>query len=256
MAKSRKTLIAGNFKMNLLSDEVKRLAKTISDFVESKRYVDRMVMIAPPFPYLIVASSNVNPAFVSIGAQNLYFEREGAFTGEVSPLMIKDCGVTYVIIGHSERRKYFFETEELLQKKIIAAMNVGIVPIYCVGEKIEDRNNNRHFDVVRRQIEEALADINFKSENLVIAYEPVWAIGTGVNATPEQAEEMHQFIRQLISEIKDKNVAENIMILYGGSVKPENIDSLMKMDNIDGVLVGGASIRAEQFTRIIDYRIE
>ncbi|MCX7945060.1 MAG: triose-phosphate isomerase, partial [Deltaproteobacteria bacterium] len=126
---------------------------------------------------------------------------------------------------------------------------------YCVGERIEDRNSNKHFDVVRRQIEEALADISFGSNNLIIAYEPVWAIGTGINATPEQAEEMHSFIRSLFFNIRDKTTSEDIRILYGGSVKPDNIDSLMRMDNIDGVLVGGASIKADQFIRIIDYRI-
>ncbi len=255
MAKKRKALIAGNFKMYLSSEEVKRLARAISDFVSQKKYEDRDVMIAPPFPYLMAAVDSVNPSFVSVGSQNLYFEKEGAFTGEVSPLMVKDCGATYSIIGHSERRKYFFETEELLRKKITAAISNGLIPVYCVGEKIEDRNNNRHFDVVKRQVEEALREINFRSDNLVIAYEPVWAIGTGVNASPEQAEEMHLFIRNLISGIRDKNISENIRILYGGSVKPDNIDSLMKMENIDGALVGGASLKAEQFTRIIDYRI-
>ncbi|MGC8926480.1 MAG: triose-phosphate isomerase [Myxococcota bacterium] len=255
MEKNRKTLIAGNFKMYLNKEEVAKLAKSISEFVEQKKYNDREVLIVPPFPYLITAVDSVNPSFVHIGAQNLYFEKEGAFTGEVSPLMIKDTGSSYVIIGHSERRKYFFETEELLRKKILAAINTGLVPIYCVGEKIEDRNNNRHFDVVKRQIEEALRDVSFKYDSLVIAYEPVWAIGTGVNATPEQAEEMHRYIRGLISDIRDKTTSEKITILYGGSVKPDNIDSLMKMENIDGALVGGASLKAEQFTRIIDYRI-
>ncbi|MCX7959605.1 MAG: triose-phosphate isomerase [Deltaproteobacteria bacterium] len=255
MPKKRKCLIAGNFKMYLLSEEIKRLARAISDFTVSKKYDDREVMIAPPFPYLFTAASNVNPSFVYIGSQNLYFEKEGAYTGEVSPLMVKDCGASFAIIGHSERRKYFFETEEVLRKKILSAMSAGLIPVYCVGEKIEDRNNNRHFEVVKRQIEEALNDVTFRADNLVIAYEPVWAIGTGVNATPEQAEEMHLFIRKLIAEIRDKGVSENIRILYGGSVKPENIDSLMKMENIDGALVGGASLKAEQFTRIIDYRI-
>ncbi len=255
MEKNRKTLIAGNFKMYLNKEEVAKLARSISEFVEQKKYNDREVLIVPPFPYLITAVDSVNPSFVHIGAQNLYFEKEGAFTGEVSPLMIKDTGSSYVIIGHSERRKYFFETEELLRKKILAAINTGLVPIYCVGEKIEDRNNNRHFDVVKRQIEEALRDVSFKYDSLVIAYEPVWAIGTGVNATPEQAEEMHRYIRGLISDIRDKTTSEKITILYGGSVKPDNIDSLMKMENIDGALVGGASLKAEQFTRIIDYRI-
>lgn len=255
MGKKRKTLIAGNFKMYLNKDEVAKLAKGISEFVEQKRYNDRDIMIAPPMPYILTAASSVNNTLVHIGVQNIYFEKEGAFTGEVSPLMVKDVGATFAIIGHSERRKYFFETEEILKKKILAAINVGLIPIYCVGEKIEDRNNNRHFDVVKRQIEEALDGIAFKPENLVIAYEPVWAIGTGVNATPEQAEEMHKFIRELIAKIKDKTTSEKIIILYGGSVKPDNIDSLMKMDDIDGALVGGASLKLEQFTRIIDYRI-
>ncbi len=255
MGKDRKTLIAGNFKMYLCKDEVIRLARTISDFVVKNKYTDRDVLLAPPFPYLITAVSSVIPGSVYIASQNLYFEKEGAYTGEVSPSMVKDCGATFAIIGHSERRKYFFETEELLKKKIIASIGIGLIPIYCVGEKIEDRNNNRHFDVVKRQIKEALSEVSFKADNLVIAYEPVWAIGTGVNATPDQAEEMHNFIRDLISEIKDRATAQEIRILYGGSVKSENIDSLMKMKNIDGALVGGASLKAEQFTRIIDYRM-
>lgn len=255
MTKKRRCLIAGNFKMHLKRDDIARLARSISEFTASRRYEDREVMIAPPYPYLITAVESVDTRYVSIGAQNMYYEKEGAFTGEVSPLMIKDCGARFVIIGHSERRKYFFETEELLKKKICSAIEIGLIPVYCVGEKLEERNEKRHFDVVKRQIEEALKDIDFDMQNLVIAYEPVWAIGTGVNATPEQAEEMHLFIRKIISEIKDSPTSDGIRILYGGSVKDSNIDSLMRMENIDGVLVGGASLKAEQFTRIIDYRV-
>jgi len=255
MSKLRRPLIAGNFKMYLNKEQVKGLCRAISDFLGQKRYTDRDILVCPPFVYLMTAFESVDRSLVSIGAQNMYFEKEGAFTGEVSFEMLKDCGATFVIIGHSERRKYFFETEELLRKKIVAAIGAGLIPIYCVGEKIEDRNSNRHFDVVKRQVAEGLRDVNFKADNLVIAYEPVWAIGTGVNASPEQAEEMHIFIRQIISEMRGAEVANSLRILYGGSVKPDNIDSLMKMANIDGALVGGASLKAEQFTRIIDYRI-
>jgi len=255
MGKVRRPLIAGNFKMHLNGEQVKGLCRAISDFVKAMGYSDRDVLMCPPFVYLMAAVESVDTGLVKVGAQNVYFEKEGAFTGEISCGMLKDCGVSYVIIGHSERRKYFFETEELLRKKIISAIDSGLIPIYCVGEKIEERNADRHFDVVRKQVEEGLKGVSFTSDNLVIAYEPVWAIGTGVNATPEQAEEMHLFIRKIVSDMIGKEVAENLRILYGGSVKPDNIDSLMKMEDIDGALVGGASLKAEQFTRIIDYRI-
>lgn len=255
MQKKRKSFIAGNFKMYLGKEDVAKLAKTISDFVEQKGYQDREVMIAPPYPYLGIAAEAVKPGIVYISSQNLYFEREGAFTGEVSPLMVRDVGATFAIVGHSERRRYFFETEDLLRKKIIASISANLVPIYCVGEKIEDRNNNRHFEVIKRQIEEGLKDVFYRADNLIIAYEPVWAIGTGVNATPEQAEEMHIFIRKTLGMMRGDDIASAVRILYGGSVRPDNIDSLMKMEDIDGVLVGGASLKTEQFTRIIDYKI-
>lgn len=248
----RKNLIAGNWKMYKTPSEsinfVNELIKNV------KNYQDREILICPPFTSLYPVSQVIKNSNIKLGAQNVYFEDEGAYTGEVSPLMLKDIGVEFVICGHSERRNIFGETDEIINKKVIKVAEKGMNVILCVGEKLQEREKGETFKIVENQIKKCLKNFD-KMENLVIAYEPVWAIGTGKTALPQQAEEVHIFIREMISKIYNKDIAENLIILYGGSVKPENIDSLMKEKNIDGVLVGGACLKIDSFLRIIDYRI-
>ncbi len=247
----KKTLIAGNWKMYKTPSEstefVEQLIKNL------KNYQDRDILICPPFTSLYPVSQIIKNSSIKLGAQNVYFENEGAYTGEISPTMLKDIGVEYVICGHSERRNIFGETDEIINKKIKKVSENGMHPILCVGEKLEEREKGYTFNVVENQIKNCLN--NFKDiEKLIIAYEPVWAIGTGKTALPEQAEEVHIFIREVIGKFYNKEIAENLIILYGGSVKPENIDQLMKEKNIDGVLVGGACLKIDSFLRIIDYK--
>jgi len=247
----KKTLIAGNWKMyKTPSESIDFVEKLIKNL---KNYEDRDILICPPFTSLYPVSQIIKNSSVKLGAQNVYFENEGAFTGEISPIMLKDIGVEYVICGHSERRNIFGETDEIINKKVKKVTENGMRPILCVGEKLEEREKGQTFEVVENQIRNCLS--NFKDiEKLVIAYEPVWAIGTGKTALPQQAEEVHIFIRELIGKIYNNEIAENLIILYGGSVKPENIDQLMKEKDIDGVLVGGACLKIDSFLRIIDYR--
>jgi triosephosphate isomerase len=247
----KKTLIAGNWKMyKTPSESIEFVEKLIKNL---KNYEDRDILICPPFTSLYPVSQIIKNSSVKLGAQNVYFENEGAFTGEISPFMLKDIGVEYVICGHSERRNIFGETDEIINKKVKKVTENGMHPILCVGEKLEEREKGQTFEVVENQIRNCLS--NFKDiEKLVIAYEPVWAIGTGKTALPQQAEEVHIFIRELIGKMYNSEIAENLIILYGGSVKPENIDQLMKEKDIDGVLVGGACLKIDSFLRIIDYK--
>ena len=210
---------------------------------------DYEIVIFPPFTSLKTAVELTKHTGIKIGAQNMYFKEKGAFTGEISPLMLKEIGVEYVLIGHSERRKYFGETEELFALKIESAISHGFDVMYCVGETLEERESGKHKEIVRKQIVEGLK--NVKKENtgvLSIAYEPVWAIGTGKTATPEQAEEMQSFIKEILIEIFWEN---DIPVLYGGSVKPHNVAELVKEPHIDGALVGGASLNPNDFIEII-----
>jgi triosephosphate isomerase len=189
-----------------------------------------------------------------VGAQNMYFEKEGAFTGEISPVQLIDAGAKFVIIGHSERRHIFGEKDELINKKVKAALSYGLTPILCVGELLEEREAGKTMDVNKKQIVEGFKGLSEEeASKVIIAYEPVWAIGTGKTATPEDADEVHSFIRKVLEELYSKNLAESIRILYGGSVKPENVDGLMAKENIDGVLVGGASLKVDSFTRIVKF---
>lgn len=248
----KKALVAGNWKMYKTPSESISFVKSLVENIGE--YEDRDVLICPPFTSLFPVSQILKNSSIKLGAQNVYFENEGAFTGEISPLMLKDLGVEYVICGHSERRNIFGETDEIINKKIKKVAETGMKPILCVGEKLNEREEGKTFEVVENQIKKCLE--NFKDiEKLVIAYEPVWAIGTGKTALPNQAEEVHIFIREIISRMYNKEIAENLIILYGGSVKPENIDSLMREKNIDGVLVGGACLKVESFLRIINYII-
>jgi len=247
----RKIIIAGNWKMHKTNEEAEKLARGLLEVVKPRDNVK--MVLCPPFTALERVSKVIEGSFIELGAQNLFYEKEGAYTGEISPLMLKSVGCRYVIIGHSERRKYFKETDELINRKIRSAIQEGLIPIFCVGETLEERERGKAQVVVERQVREGLKDIDREGE-VVIAYEPVWAIGTGRTATPETASQMHKFIRAIIGEIWGEVKAQEITILYGGSVKPENIDSLMSQDEIDGVLVGGASLDVNSFARLYNFQ--
>lgn len=210
---------------------------------------DALLIIAPPFTHL--AKINEVIQSVKLASQNCASEEKGAYTGEVSPDMLKSVGVEYVILGHSERRSYYQEDNVLINKKIKLALAKGLKPIFCCGEVLNDREEGRLFDVIRKQVEVGLKDVSpSEMDQVVVAYEPVWAIGTGVTATPEQAQEMHQFIRSLIQELYDANIAEQTTLLYGGSCKPGNAKELFANPDVDGGLIGGASLKAEDFIQI------
>jgi triosephosphate isomerase len=210
-------------------------------------------MLAPPYPYLIPVAQAIAGSGVALGAQNAYFEPPGAFTGEVAVDMLKDVGCRCVILGHSERRHVLAETDELINRKIKAVLAAGLQPVFCVGELLDERNAGRTDDVLDRQLAGSLAGVAAEAaERLVIAYEPVWAIGTGVNATPEQAESAHSHLRKRLAERYNSGLAGRLRILYGGSVKPDNAESLLGQTNVDGALIGGASLKAETFLPIVD----
>mgnify|MGYP006290905331 CR=1 FL=1 len=249
---SRKPLIAGNWKMFKTCSEAGDTARQLVTLVEQTDAVD--MMIAPPFTALTTVSEIIADSPVELGAQNLFWAPEGAYTGEVSAPMLVSAGCRYVIIGHSERRQFFGETDAAINKKIPAAMAASLVPVVCVGETESERDAGKTFSVLDKQIQKGLENINFDAENPpVLAYEPVWAIGTGKTATADQAQEAHAYIRELISKAFGRQLAESIRILYGGSVKPNNIAELMALADIDGALVGGASLKPETFSEIIHY---
>ena len=245
----RKWIVAGNWKMNNTIAESVRLATEIKQGVSG--LTNGQVVVAPPFTALQSVNDVLRGSAVALAAQNMYFENKGAYTGEVSPLMLRDAGCSYVLVGHSERRKYFLESDELVNAKALSALAAGLRPIICVGETEAERNKGVTESVVGRQVRAALAGVAVeKLPEIVIAYEPVWAIGTGKVATPEQAEDVHDFIRRLMVEIYGC-VAEDVRILYGGSVTKDNIAELIAMKDIDGALVGGASLQAAGFLGII-----
>ncbi len=246
----RKTIIAGNWKMNKTVGESISLVKELKKLV--KGIDNREIVVCPAFTALAAVGAEIRGSNIILGAQNMHFEKEGAFTGEISPLMLKEFGVKYVIIGHSERRHVFNENDDLINKKIKSALENGLKPIFCVGEKLEEREESKTEDVVRSQVNKGLDGITKKDmKHIVIAYEPVWAIGTGKTATLKQAEDAHLFIRKLLKSMFDDKVAEETVILYGGSVNLGNIKNLISMGNIDGVLVGGASLDAKGFAGIV-----
>jgi triosephosphate isomerase len=246
----RTPIIAGNWKMNKNVDEAVSLVKELRDLVADVK--EREIIVCPPFTALSSLKAELFTSNINVGAQNLYFEEKGAFTGEISPLMLKEL-CSHVIIGHSERRAYFNETNETVNKKIKIALKSGLTPIVCVGEKLEERESGKTNDVIKDHVENGLAGLPKEDmAKVIVAYEPVWAIGTGKTATPEQAEEVHVFIRGLLKQMFDE-VAEKTRILYGGSVKPANVKELMAKENIDGALVGGASLDAKSFSEIINY---
>jgi len=249
----RRPLIVGNWKMNKSSAESVKLISELREMISDVRDVE--VVIAPPFTALGSVATAIKNSNILLSAQNTFWEDSGAFTGEISPSMLKDIGCQYTIIGHSERRQYFAETNEMVNKKIKAALKVSLTSIVCIGETLKEREMGETFVVIKRQLTEGLNGLSSdEMKKIVIAYEPVWAIGTGRTATPDQAQEVHKFIRQQIAQIFGEEVAENLRILYGGSVKPDNIDQLMAQRDIDGALVGGASLKAEPFARIVKFK--
>jgi triosephosphate isomerase len=246
----RKKFIAGNWKMNTTRAEGVALAKAIADKIGASSPVE--VAVCPPSLYLEAVGQAIAGSAVGLGAQNCYHEAKGAFTGEIAPPMLKDIGCKYVILGHSERRIIFRESSAEVNPKVGAALAAGLVPIVCVGETLAERKANQTSAVVRQQLEFTLGTLTAElMQSVVIAYEPVWAIGTGVVATPQQAEEVHADLRRLLETRYNSGLASSVRIQYGGSVNAENAASLLSMPNIDGALVGGASLKAEQFLAII-----
>jgi triosephosphate isomerase len=249
----RRPLIAGNWKMYKTAEESAETARQLVERVADASDVD--IMIAPTFTALASVFKVIQNSPVALGAQNLFWENEGAYTGEISASMLKSVGCHYCIIGHSERRQYFAETDETVNKRIQAAIRVGLKPVLCIGETEKERESEQTFSVLDKQVKNGLKDLVLDQlDNLIIAYEPVWAIGTGKTATDDQAQEVHQFIRSLVEKNFDSTLSDSIRILYGGSVKPNNIEGLMSMPDIDGALVGGASLDAESFSKIVKYK--
>ncbi len=247
----RKKLIAGNWKLNPAdADATLELLRQLKARLAPFTKIQMAVM--PPFTALHLAVDVLKGTRIAVGGQNLYWEDTGAFTGEISAPMLKSAGCQYVVIGHSERRQFFGETDESVHRKIAAALKHGLTPIVCVGETLSEREAGVMKDVVREQVTQALRGMNEKEiRRIVIAYEPVWAIGTGRTATPTQAQEMHRFIRDLLAEMHSLALADSVLILYGGSVKADNAAALMGQPDIDGALVGGASLQAAGFTEIV-----
>lgn len=246
----RKPIIAGNWKLNHNIKEAIELVTELKRELSDTNDVE--IVVCPVFTAVASVAEVLMESNIGTGAQDLYWEDSGAFTGEVSAPLIKEAGAEYVIIGHSERRQYFGETNETVNKKLKAALAANLTPIVCVGEVLEERESGKTFDVVQKQCEESLTGISSEEvEKTVIAYEPVWAIGTGKTATPDQAEEVHKFIRELLAKLHSEEVANTIRIQYGGSVKPDNTAELMGQPDIDGALVGGASLKSDSFTAIV-----
>ncbi len=247
----RKPIVGGNWKMNRgTPTETKEMLKNFIPLIQNVKNVD--VVIAPPFTSLISAVEILKDTEVKLGAQNMYYEEVGAFTGEISPRFLKEIGVEYVILGHSERREIFNESDVLINKKLKKALSVGLKPIVCIGEHLEEREAGKTKNIIQSQINESFKDLNKDQMiQIVIAYEPIWAIGTGKTATPEQAEEIHLFIREQISQTYNQETAGSVRIQYGGSVKPNNAEILFSKENIDGGLVGGASLKPESLSEIV-----
>jgi len=250
---TRTPLIAGNWKMHSTIAEAEQLALAVLRTAAEAQ--DRQVMIAPPFTALAAVADILHDSGIILGAQNICWAEKGAFTGEISPVMLKDVGCSMAIIGHSERRHIFGEPDALINQRLTGALEHGIIPVLCIGEQLEEREAGTTMQILERQVNKGLAGISsLDPTRLVIAYEPVWAIGTGKTATVTQAQEAHAFVRELLAARFEKNIASQIRILYGGSVNPDNVDSLMSQDDVDGALVGGAALQAESFGRIINFQ--
>jgi len=246
----RKHIVAGNWKMNKTLEASKALTQDLLDKVPTD--TETHVMVAPTFPNLYPTQELIKDSNIHLAAQNAHFEESGAFTGEVSVEMLESVGVTTVIIGHSERRSIFGETHELLAKKSSKVVQADLQLMFCFGEVLEERKSGNHFDVVKQQLEESVFQLSAEEfKQVVLAYEPVWAIGTGETASPEQAQEMHAFIRSLLKEKYGEETAENTSILYGGSVKPKNAKEIFSQPDVDGGLIGGAALKADDFVSIV-----
>jgi triosephosphate isomerase (TIM) len=251
---NRLPLIAGNWKMHKTGDEAVQTAKRLTQLVAGVSDVE--VMIAPPFTALFQVAKEISGSSrIALGAQNMHWEPQGAFTGEIAPAMLKAAGCLYVIIGHSERRQFFGETDQTVNRKIRAAITFGLRPVLCIGETEAEREAGQTFSILDKQIQNGLDNFVLQDlKSLVVAYEPVWAIGTGKTATKEQAQEVHAYVRRQLAERVDAALAEQLRILYGGSVKPSNINELMAMQDVDGALVGGASLDPETFSQLVHYQ--
>jgi triosephosphate isomerase len=243
--------IAANWKMNKTIGETREFMDGFVPMIKDVEGVD--IVIAPPFTSLTEASGKMKDSNIQLSSQDVFWEEKGAYTGEVSPSMLLDAGCRHVIVGHSERRQYFFEDDVIVNRKIKAAKKAGLGVIFCVGESLEERESGRTFEVIKRQVEAGLAEV--VSDGLVVAYEPIWAIGTGRTASTEQAQEVHEFIRKVLSNLYG-NKAGEIRIIYGGSVTADNVDSLMACRDVHGALVGGASLKPESFARIVRFKKE
>ncbi|MFQ5847760.1 MAG: triose-phosphate isomerase [Candidatus Methylomirabilales bacterium] len=248
----RKPLIAGNWKMYETTAAAVALVERLGALLGEGDEIE--VVVCPPFTALPAVREVLHGSRIALGAQNMHWEREGAYTGEISPEMLTDLGCRYVILGHSERRQYFGEADAEVNRKLGAALEHGLSPILCVGETLAEREKGRTFQVVEGQLRGGLAGVGpHAGEHIAIAYEPVWAIGTGHTATPEQAAAVHTFLRKCLAELWGEAAAAAVRIVYGGSVKPDNVDALMAETEIDGALVGGASLKAEAFARIVHF---
>ena len=250
---NRRPLIAGNWKMHTTVVDGCRLALDLAKGWQSKE--DREVLVAPPFTILSEVAHVLEGSAIMVAAQNVCWEEKGAFTGEISPTMVRDAGGSAAIVGHSERRQLFGESDALVNRRLRGALAFGLMGILCIGETLEEREQERTFAVLSQQVERGLEGVSAaEMARVVVAYEPVWAIGTGRTASKEQAQEAHAYIRGVLAKKFEKSVAEQTRILYGGSVKPTNIDELMRQPDIDGALVGGAALEAESFLRIIHFQ--
>lgn len=249
----RKKIVAGNWKMNMNLEEGLSFAKSLNQYFDGNPSHKAEVILCTPYIHLSGVAEILHKGKVMLGAQNCAAEASGAYTGEVSATMIRSTGAAYVIIGHSERRTYYNETDAILNRKTALALSNGLTVIFCCGEIKEERESGRHMDVVRRQLREGLFSLSPADiKRIVIAYEPVWAIGTGLTATPEQAQEMHKFIRSLVEEKYGRDIAEELTILYGGSCKPSNASEIFSKPDVDGGLIGGASLKKEDFVAIVE----
>ncbi len=247
----RKKTVAGNWKMNTTVSEGLNLTKEIKQKTETINTSETEIIIIPPFVHLIKIKENLGDK-IKLGAQNCSAKEKGAFTGEISVKMLKDINIDYCLVGHSERRQYHNETNELLKQKINLLLSENITPIYCCGEKLNQRQENKHFEIIKEQITQSLFHLDIQDiKKIIIAYEPVWAIGTGKTASPEQAQEIHNYIRTLLSDKYNNKTAADITILYGGSCNPANAKKIFSMPDIDGGLIGGASLKSNDFIEII-----
>ena len=248
----RKPVIAGNWKMHNTISEALDLVRGVKFQVEG--VMDVEIIVSPVYTALASVAAELKGSNINVASQNIFWEEKGAFTGEIAPNMITDAGCSHAIIGHSERRQYFGETDETVNKRVKASLAAGLIPILCVGETLEERDAGNTIAVVEAQIKGGLVDISAEDmAKIIVAYEPVWAIGTGKTATPDMAEDVHKQIRSIVSEISDAAIADGTRILYGGSVKPENVDELMAQPDIDGALVGGAALKADSFVRLVKF---